>query len=1140
MKIKAFILFVLFAVTIQLNAQEANAILCSDGIDNDGDGLVDCDDPECQEVPNMGCITCFQDGLSFVDEIISYDPECEDTLDPTLTNPEDALGLSDFSPTPNEPYGIGRVTLGEGGSITLGFTNNIVTNSGDPEADVWVFEVGFDIEPTTTDFRPIDANTISIITAAGVVDSDGDGFYEFGQIGGATSFVDLDALVPGQAFGTLRFDAIKLTDVFNVPCGAASAGADIDAVCALSSLPVEICGNEIDDDGDGLVDCDDPDISNDCCCLDPNEINLGEDLEICSGQTATLDAGDDWDTYEWSTSEVTQSIQVTEEGVYSVTVSDSCTVETSEIFVNVLPAFTSEMNFEICEGDSVVVNEEVYFEAGEYKQEFLSQEGCDSIVTINVVQNPSYEITLDTSICAGEFVLLNGQVYETTGQYEQFLLSEEACDSVIVLNLNVIMPFEETQNVEICEGDSYNFYDTELTDSGTYLQTVSGEECDSTFILILTVNPVYETQESYTFCSGESLEINGEIYTETGMYEQSLVSQSGCDSILTIILNSTTPVFTIDFDDCQATIVDDANESYEEFTAELIEESELECGFLNVEHLYRNNPEVNIHSCTPGIDGSVAMCVGSLDECIYSPDNDKAVRLRISFSPYPGETISFGCLSFYEKSPDNFEWIGGGTGLNNFPKLYGIRILRDNVEVFKQTDIATTQEWTKQEFTFNNLAAFDISVQTFFDIELLPYCLEGNGALVSAWDLDQLEVSASCRATTGNITGLTRTAEGFGIENVEMINYCEEIDYTAVGEHILGGFFSFPSNPLYYDYTVIGSKNDDPLNGVSTLDLILIQKHILGLQTFDSPYQYIAADINNSESVSAIDLVELRKLILGIHTEFPNNESWRFIANDPSLSLNEPFVFNEQIDIENLSADVEGVDFTGVKIGDINLSASANVIGMSSESRNAKNVELLLEKQDDLVHVKATRDLNLSGMQMSLWLEQNDFNSLVPGALNLTEQNYSSLNGQLILIWFNSSPITIHSGDILFSLNYDGNLTSLMLSEQINPELYLNDHLELNTFSLNRSEEAIAFQVLQNVPNPFDDETRIHFQLDNASEVELSIIDINGRLIMRQTKFFESGLQHFNINAEALNSTGVMFYQLKTNEYQAVKKMIRN
>ena len=81
---------------------------------------------------------------------------------------------------------------------------------------------------------------------------------------------------------------------------------------------------------------------------------------------------------------------------------------------------------------------------------------------------------------------------------------------------------------------------------------------------------------------------------------------------------------------------------------------------------------------------------------------------------------------------------------------------------------------------------------------------------------------------------------------------------------------------------------------MSTLDLVDIQRHLLGLDPLDSPYKMIAADANNSESLTAIDLVEIRKLILGLYLEFPNNASWRFVDKD--------FVFSSQgqmIDIIN-------------------------------------------------------------------------------------------------------------------------------------------------------------------------------------------------------------------------------------------------
>jgi len=74
-------------------------------------------------------------------------------------------------------------------------------------------------------------------------------------------------------------------------------------------------------------------------------------------------------------------------------------------------------------------------------------------------------------------------------------------------------------------------------------------------------------------------------------------------------------------------------------------------------------------------------------------------------------------------------------------------------------------------------------------------------------------------------------------------------------------------------------SHPDPINGVNVLDLALISAHILGIAPLASPFQLVAADANNSGSVSTIDIVELRKLILGIYQELPNNSSWRYIPD---------------------------------------------------------------------------------------------------------------------------------------------------------------------------------------------------------------------------------------------------------------------
>ena len=120
-------------------------------------------------------------------------------------------------------------------------------------------------------------------------------------------------------------------------------------------------------------------------------------------------------------------------------------------------------------------------------------------------------------------------------------------------------------------------------------------------------------------------------------------------------------------------------------------------------------------------------------------------------------------------------------------------------------------------------------------------------------------------------------------------------------------------------------SNEDLLRGITMADVIKIQKHIIDLDPFENPYQLIAADVNNSGSVSTLDILYLLKNILGQEDSFPNNDSWRFVEEGYSFSNPEdPWGddFDAKISL-NLCVDGGGggtydfVDIIAIKVGDV-------------------------------------------------------------------------------------------------------------------------------------------------------------------------------------------------------------------------------
>jgi len=136
---------------------------------------------------------------------------------------------------------------------------------------------------------------------------------------------------------------------------------------------------------------------------------------------------------------------------------------------------------------------------------------------------------------------------------------------------------------------------------------------------------------------------------------------------------------------------------------------------------------------------------------------------------------------------------------------------------------------------------------------------------------------------------------------------------------------------IYYpnsdnSFVIVPSIDEDPKNGLSTYDLLLLAKHILGVLPLDNPYKLIAADANKSGSLTTFDLIEFRKLLMGMYTELPNNTAWRFVDGDfqfPNPSNPFQSAFPEFINVHDGQIP-DSIGFVGVKTGDLDCSAVLN------------------------------------------------------------------------------------------------------------------------------------------------------------------------------------------------------------------------
>ena len=459
----------------------------------------------------------------------------------------------------------------------------------------------------------------------------------------------------------------------------------------------------------------------------------------------------------------------------------------------------------------------------------------------------------------------------------------------------------------------------------------------------------------------------------------------------------------------------------------------------------------------------------------------------------------------------------------------GDRFYYQNDPAFNSYDIMTIENTSFKDIIMRNTEITLMQENVFLATSHGDIC----GSSVSAGD-----VTGTVKTTNGDLLSGSEI-KTFDAQNVVIANSMT----SQTGDYVVEDL----STCNYY--TVKGERpTTDFRNGITNLDIIQIARHILHLSIVDDPIRLASADTDGDLQITTFDLVEIQRLLLHYTSEFPNQvPSWRLVPQSVVSSGVDPYpaFFNPNVDLGLLQDNV-ALDWIGYKMGDFSLNASAN----TSTPATDRNKPFVLEFNDIKFDQGAEVTLELSrevlndlyGVQLSLAYDASALSlsamAEVPGLMS------KAAEGKIDFSWFQTTLNNDQKIELTFRTHTSGSLSEFI---QLGNHTFTSNVVDAN-FSerpLNLAfdgsvdtPDLIAFEVFQNNPNPFKNQTTISWFQPIEGTAKLEVFSSNGSRLFDYEGDFNSGYQQMDLAANEIGSSGLLFYRISTDQGAVTRRMM--
>ena len=829
--------------------------------------------------------------------------------------------------------------------------------------------------------------------------------------------------------------------------------------------------------------------------------------------------------------------------------------DTATVFSNaivVLPNITTKDSVTYNGCKSYTYKGATYLVNTQLNDTLFNANGCDSIYRkVYIVVNQLTPQTSSVNLSGCNSVTYKLKVYTISTIVRDTVKSYQGCDSIYTIaniNVNKITPTTNSINLSGCKKVVYN--GKTYTSTTVLRDTVkSYQGCDSLYtVTTITVNTACISFNNVTF----SVDITNYLRAGNILGSGGIRIAGDFPSI-----GSTLPFWIPTAAGCAMTKQGSSNVwSITISVPDTAVGKSFEYKFVNTNWGTNEGTDLSntlfVGGCgvanqsnnrfliLPNADTSVAYCWDQCSVCNIAANLPTVRTNAVSNVSNAGATMGCNLIAtggdavlaagyVYSTSSNpsapyspNYVWTNPAIGMYNYAQTGLLPNTTYYVRAFAANSIGTVYG---SEVSFTTLSCASALSNTINLNGCDSVVFKGKVYKTNTTVLDTVRTISGCDSIYNTVSiainniklsGNFYHPKGFAINFLQPAT----ISLSGINAQSITGNNSYNLKCLDYNSAGIirATKNSDigKANGVTTLDIALVQSHILQKSTLNSPYKIIAADVNGDGKVTTLDIVYIKRLILGLDTTFAKTTSgekrlWAFVdSNNIIVNPVNPFPIKDSISYTGITTSKTNQTFIGCKLGDVNWDWNSAVAKPGIAEINT--VELSYSSTSTYISnkvripVKVKNFKELLGLQFTLNFDVSKFTwvGINNKELNVEVGTNHAAEGKISILWVDakSELKTLEDGSILFELVFERTgkeaiENTLSVDGSVTAVAAYDKEFGLHDVVLNKMESipSIPLESWVVAPNPSRDGViQVQLNLSNKKIVVFRLLDEHGRL----------------------------------------------